>query len=205
MISEVEFKIYTKSKKFQWTANLLVYSFLFGCLGFEYVMDSYFNESNLKGVGHAGALLGLVLSLYLSITSAYRRKPLHGDLNKQLRFTPSAIYLADQCFELEQIKKIEFLIIDHYDKVELSSRGNLNPGKTNGTANVCELILHNGQNIKANFQLMYDGQFLKMKELLIHYHLENKIHFLKLIEYLGIDDYSEIQAFKKTLPSKPIK
>ena len=39
-----------------------------------------------------------------------------------------------------------------------------------------------------------------MRELLLEYYSYNKIHFLKLIEYLGICKYEEIQEFKITLP-----
>ncbi len=32
---------------------------------------------------------------------------------------------------------------------------------------------------------------------MIEYHKQDKIHFLKLIEYLGMNDYDEIQLLKK--------
>jgi hypothetical protein len=84
---------------------------------------------------------------------------------------------------------------------QYKSRGDLNPGRSNGISNACELTLINGQKICVYFQLIYIDDFLIMKNLLIKYYLESKIPFLKLIYYLRIEKYKDIQEFKKTLPT----
>ncbi|RZJ74970.1 MAG: hypothetical protein EOO47_20350 [Flavobacterium sp.] len=129
-------------------------------------------------------------------------KALNGTLDDTLRLTETEIFIGRENYLLAEISKIEFEAGDYYNRWEYQSKGNLNPARTNGTDNTCKITLKSGERIVVNFQLLFEHEFIKMKELLIHYHSENKIHFLKLIEYLEIDRYEEIQAFKKTLQSQ---
>jgi|SRR5690606_5032234 len=200
MSNQVEFKIFTRKKGFTFTVNVFVYSLLLGSLGIAYLANKYLNGSVLESFGKAGGIIGCILMIYFSITKLSARKPLNGDLSKRLIFRPSEIILDGNKIELSEIKKVEFSVEDYFDRFEYSIRGDLNPCRTNGTSNLCELILSNGEKIQVRFQLMYKGEFLKMRELLLKYYSENKIHFLRLIEYLGIEKYQEIQEFKKTLP-----
>ena len=200
MTNKIEYKIFTKKKGFQLTVNIVVYTILLGSIAIAYLADKYFGESTLESIGQAGGVLGCVLMIYFKIAQSFTRESLNGDLNKRVIFKSSEIIIADQIFSLEEIKKIEFYVGDYFDKWEYKVKGDLNPGRTNGTSNICELHLANGKMIVTRFQLMYKTEFLKMRELLVEYYSENKIHFLKLIEYLGIEKYEEIQEFKKTLP-----
>tara|TARA_R110002050_G_scaffold192212_1_gene327170 strand:- start:27 stop:473 length:447 start_codon:yes stop_codon:yes gene_type:complete len=137
--------------------------------------------------------------IYFKIIQTSKLKPLNGNLHKKLRFRTHEVLINDIIIELQEIKKFEFVLGDYFDRLQSQALGDFNPGRTNGTSNVCELTLFNGQKTKVNFHLFYEKEFLKMRELLLHYYSLNKIHFLKLIEYLGIEKYEEIQEFKKEL------
>lgn len=201
MINKIQFKIYTKDKRFHLSENKVVYSLLLGFIGMAYLANLFLSGSVIEDVGRVGGVFTCVIMLYFTITNATKRKPLNGKLNKKLVFKKDEIWIDDDKYELNEIKKIRFNVEDYFNRIEGRIRGDLSPGRSNGTANICELTLMNGQKIEVNFQLMYETEFLKMRELLIKYYTENKIHFLKLIEYLGIEKYEEIQEFKKTLPS----
>ena len=200
MTKEIEFKIFTKNKGFNITANIIVYSLLFSGIGIAYLAKRYLDNSTIESLGQGVGILACLLMIYFKITQASKRKSLNGNLNKKLRFRSREISIDDINIELNEIKKIEFYIGDYFDKWETQAPGDFSPARTNGTSNICELTLINGHKAEANFQLMYENEFLKMRELLLQYYSENKIHFLKLIEYLGIEKYEEIQEFKKTLP-----
>lgn len=201
MTKEIKFKIFTKNEGFKISENIVVYSLIFSGIGIAYIAGKHLDNSAIESIGQGIGILGCILMIYFKITQVSKRKSLNGNLNRTLRFRNNEILIDDIKIELNEIKKIEFFLNDYFDKWESQAPGDLNPGRTNGTSNICELTLINGKIIKINFQLMYENEFLKMKELLLRYYSENKIHFLKLIEYLGIEKYDEIQEFKKTLPS----
>jgi hypothetical protein len=200
MTDQIEFKLFTKKHGFQLTINIVVYTLFIGSIGIAYLADKLFDESTLETIGQTGGIFCCILIIYFKIAQSFTRESLQGDLKKSIILKPSEIIIDDQIFSLEEIKKIEFYVGDYFNRLEYKAQGDLNPGRTNGTSNICELHLTNGKMIDTRFQLMYKDEFLKTRRLLLEYYSKNKIHFLKLIEYLGIENYEEIQEFKKTLP-----
>lgn len=195
----MEFSVYEKRKGFQLTISKVVYSLLLTSIAIAYLADRKFGESRIEDIARISGIFGCVLLIYFKIAQNFMRESLNGKLNTKIKFYSDKISIDEHVYSLEQIKKIEFYICDYFNMWELRSRGDLNPSRTNGTSNVCKITLTNGEQVSVNFQLMYEDEFLKLKELLLIYHAENKIHFLKLIDYLKIDKYEDIQAFKKTL------
>lgn len=53
------------------------------------------------------------------------------------------------------------------------------------------------KNFKYNFQQDFEHDILNVKDTLIEYSKQGKLHFLNLIDILNITDYNEIQEFKK--------
>ena len=53
------------------------------------------------------------------------------------------------------------------------------------------------KNLKYNFQQDFEHDILNVKDTLIEYSKQGKLHFLNLIDILNITDYNEIQEFKK--------
>jgi hypothetical protein len=201
-MTEVEFKIFKESKDFHLSVNKVVYSLLFLSLSVAYSGGKFLGNILVRDIGVAGCFLASILIFLFKIIQQFRRKALNGTLDDTLRLTESEILIDQQNYLLDEISKIEFNVGDYYNRWEYQSKGNLNPARTHGTDNTCKITLKSGEKIVVNFQLLFEYEFHRMKELLIHYHAENKIHFLKLIEYLEIDNYEDIQAFKKTLQSK---
>lgn len=199
MIKEIEFKIFTENIGFKFSENILVYTLLFSGLGIAFLSNQYLSNITMENIGKGVGVFGCMLSIYFKITQGWKQKPLHGHLHKKLIFRTDYIIMDDLEFPLDDIKKIEFFINDYFYKRESQAPGDFEPGRSNGVFNICELTLCNNQKIRVSFQLMYEEEFMKMRDLLIHYYSENKIHFLKLIEYLEIEEYEEIQDFKRTL------
>lgn len=198
-MQEIEFKIFIKNKGAQLTVNKVVYSLMVVFSGITYLGDKYFDENLIKTFGQVGLILILILIIYFSIARLFSRESLNGTLNQSLKFSETGIEIDNTNYPLAKIKNVEFRICDYFNSRMDSYKGNLNPGRTNGTSNVCLITLIDGQKIALNFQLMYESEFLRMRELLIKYYFENKIQFLKLIAYLEIDNYKEVQEFKRSL------
>jgi len=203
-MNEIEFKIFTYKKSKRITPNLIVYSVLLSSLGTAYFSHEILEIKSLENIGLGGLLIASCLMLYFMISGNFKREPLDGTLEKRILFSENAIKVDDWRYELAMIEKVDFTIDDYDGKWRYRAGGNFNQVCSNGTNNRCQLTLKSGQKIEVQFQLMYNGEFLKLKNLLIRYHDEGKLHFLKLIEYLGIDKYEEIQEFKKTLISPPV-
>ncbi|WP_276168316.1 hypothetical protein [Zobellia alginiliquefaciens] len=126
MTNQIEFKIFTKNNGFQLTVNVIVYSLLFGSIGIAYFAYKYLDESAIERIGQAGGILGCMLMIYFKMTQSFTRKSLNGNLNKRLVFKTSEIIVDETKIELINIKKIEFVVEDYFDKWEYQSRGDFN-------------------------------------------------------------------------------
>lgn len=127
---------------------------------------------------------------------------------------PQRTIIGEIVFEKEKIKVngIEYLL-DGLSKITFTDCGNhLRQGdgyfdknnaiEPNAKDNAIALQLNNGETIAAYLQLNNRYHIRDIQEQLIHYHNEGKLHFLNLIDVLGIEDYNAIQYFKQQLPNK---
>ena len=73
------------------------------------------------------------------------------------------------------------------------------PHLSNGLDNQFLLSLKNGEKIKCNFLQTESEKIEFFTEIFIHYHKKGIISWLKLLEILNIEDYNEIQKFKKEI------
>lgn len=192
------FNIYRENKKFRVTRNMVVYSVLSTSLTIAYASD-YLINSKLETIGKYGIFIGFTLAIIFQILQYFQRKPLNGKIEGVIEFNSKAIVIDNKEFNLEDVKKIDLTVDDYLDRRELQMRGDFNQGRTNGIANVLLITFKNGESLKTNFQINYKDDFLKLRQELITYHLYGKISFLKLIHLLNIDNYAEIQEFKKTI------
>jgi len=201
-MNEIEFKIFKPGPEPKLTRNKVVYTLYITSIVIVFLANKYLEDGVLLKIGVFGVMLSNILIIYFKITQHAKSEPLNGIISGKLIFRSKEISIENCVYSLDDIKKIEFTILDYLDKWELPARGDLAPARKNGTSNTCEITLINGQKIKVNFQLILKDEFKRMRELLILYYSENKLHFLRLIDHLGIDKYEDIQEFKKTLPSK---
>jgi hypothetical protein len=125
---------------------------------------------------------------------------LKGDFVGYLIFTPEKISANKEEFEFEEIVKLEIFAED-FDGMFSGSSRSIETKLSNGVNNRITIHLKNGGRKGFYFLQTYEGEFLKkMKDLLIAYHLKEKISFLALIQQIGIsDNYERIQEFKKEL------
>lgn len=206
MLEDIEFKIYTKNKGLHLSYDIIVYPFFLLSIGIAWFGRDYLNRDFIEKTGQYLGILSLVTAIILMIMRPFTKKPLNGKLNRLLILKKDKILINNDEYALKEIKKIEFYLLDYDGKKEWLHYGrySLEPGLSNGTGNICHIILQSGQEIRVRFQLNYKNEFRKTDQHLIHYYTEGKIHFLKLIEYLDISEYEAIQDFKATLPEVKI-
>ncbi len=196
------FKIYTPKNKFYWSNNLIVYSLLVFCflpVGIEVFMLKHENDqvSGFSRILAYGIPIMLFVSVIFGIISFFQHRPLRGMLDGEIIFESERIIINGKEFDIASLTKISFVILD-YKGMFIGGRGDLNGRKSNGVGNRIALY-KNGTPQVYYFQLEYKGQLKNIKEQLIQYHLAGKLHFLQLIDILGISKYDEIQEFKKEI------
>jgi len=197
------FAIFEKTKKFYWSNNRIIYPIIFGCIGILYLKQklgferSFFDEFVI-GIFVLTFFIGIVLS----IRGFGKPDPLRGRLNGFITFEKEKIIFDQQIFRLEEFKKIEITNNDYYGRIKSSSKGNFNSTRSNGVDNKIEITFCNGEKKIFYFELYNSNDLEKVKEELINYYLNGKLHFLNLIDVLGITKYEEIQDFKKEIASK---
>lgn len=196
------FKIYTPVKKVYISNDLIVYLLI----GFGVLSATSFAISNLIG-RNLSLIIGMVFLICLilsflvcvglAIRAVFKYQPLYGVLSGQVIFENDSISVDNRVYELDDISKINFAIIDHKD-LYIGRRGGLDGRKSQGVGNTFSFMVDNKQ-LTYQFQLLYKGQIKEIKDQLISYHIAGKLHFLHLIELLGITKYEDIQEFKQQL------
>ncbi|MDD2982912.1 MAG: hypothetical protein PHQ74_05955 [Crocinitomicaceae bacterium] len=198
-MEEVSFPLFTPRKTFQITHDLVVWSLFIISFAVFYFSDRYLGEGLMKDIGKIGLYISLFLFAFFTIFRAFLYKIIHGKIGGALIFRKNEIVVGDETYSMSQIKKIELHFDDYHGKLETGK--SLNPARSVGIENTVFLTFIDGERRPIHFQIYHKGEFDKMHALIKAYYLQNKIHFLKLIEYLGISDYDEIQEFKKSLPA----
>ena len=136
------------------------------------------------------------VSIYFFIKKFWTYKFLDGELAGSLIISLDYIKIATQSFTINEIKKIDFHAINYYGKRE-DYRNNFNPILSQGTSNFVELFLNNGQKIKTYFKLNFKEHHKILYPFVVEMIKHGKISVLRGTEILGINDYDEIQEFKR--------
>ncbi len=171
-------------------------------LAFAWLNNEFLGWIFLDWILRAGGVVIGVVSIYFHIYSLNEKEKLDGDFIGFLVFRIEGIRAGELDILVQDIEKIEFHVYD-YDGCKNSNYRSIEPKVSNGTNNQVRLKMKDSLELKFNFQLKYGNEFeKKMWDLLIFYHLADKISFLALIQYIGISDsYERIQEFKKELTS----
>ena len=196
------FNVYKKQKKMYWTNTLIVYTIFFICVAIGYFKKNilgFEKRDVFENILIFIAICSLVYGLIMKLTGLARYEPLKGKMGGFLTLDLTKIIIEDEVYNISDIKKIEFDCGDYYGRFKYTSRGSFEANLSRGVDNTISLTLNSGKIISSNFELYNKNDLEKARLELINYYLENKIHFLKLIDYLGITDYDQIQEFKKTL------
>ena len=199
------FKIFVPVKKFYFTANTVIYplaGFFFLPMAFElFVLRHEYEEiTALSKICLWVSVMAGIVGFFFKIFRSSRKKPLLGRMEGNIVFSANDITVNNRVYTLTDIEKISFPCFDDYEGRKEDFRDtNYNGRISQGVDNKVILSLKNGQEVVVQFQLERRYEIREMRPELVHYHNEGKIHFLHLIDVLGIVDYNAIQIFKKSL------
>jgi hypothetical protein len=195
------FRVFKPQKGFFLTNNMVVSS-LFGLSFLLFIVEKYVlgHSSNLSILATAAAffmLSAFALSIIFGAMSTFKYKPFRGELLELMYFYNDKIVYKDEVYFINDLKAVDVYANDYSGS--LDSGRDFNWKISNGTGNTIVLITEDRKKITYNFQILNEGDIFKIKDQLIHYHLANKISWLRLLDILSITDYDEIQQFKKVV------
>lgn len=192
------FTIYTKSNKFYWSNNKIIFPILFICLiiilttNKGSVIEKNFLNNFLLGI----MLLTFTCGIILRLISIPKTEPLQGELDGFLIFEMDSIQIQNEIFYFEEIRNIEISNDDYYGKLVGNTRGNFNSPRSNGVGNYIRIKLYSGELKICNFELYNSDDFQKIRRELINYYLNGKIEFENLTNVLGEKSRGGIEEFK---------
>jgi len=138
--------------------------------------------------------IGIILFTFiLGFANIFRKKPLNGTLDGTIIFNPENLVINDLKIELHEINKIFLRVNDYEGKTQTIIRISLFPRISNGTNNLLDLELKNGEKIKLFFQIEYESQVEELKPFVFSLIKNEIINFEKGIEWLQIDSETEIK------------
>ena len=196
---ENQYRIFKASNKFVLTANMVIYTLLFGVLGTAYLSQKYWQDSNIENFSIIIGVLTAVAAIILAFAGLFTRKTLRGKLEGILVLKEDSVIIDNRKIDISDIGKIDFIVGDYLDRLESGFRGDFNPKRSNGIYNYCKIELSNGEKINIQFQLLNKNDFDRNRDCMISYYKKGKITFMKLIHILNIEGYERIQEFKSSL------
>lgn len=180
------FNVYKKQKKMYWTNTLIVYTIFFICVAIGYFKKNilgFEKRDVFENILIFIAICSLVYGLIMKLTGLVRYEPLKGKMGGFLTLDLTKIIIEDEVYNISDIKKIEFDCGDYYGRFKYTPRWSFEANLSRGVDNTISLTLNSGKIISSNFELYNKNDLEKARLELINYYLENKIHFLKLIDY----------------------
>ena len=132
------------------------------------------------------------------ISNFFLQQRKNGEFKGKLELEINSIKINGTKYELNEISKISIRASD-FEGQFFSTQFAFARHSSNGLNNELIIKLVNGKEIKCHF-LQTTGQRIKnFKDHLTDYHLKGKMSWLHLLEVLEMEDYNEIQIFKKEL------
>lgn len=189
------FKIVEKNHKifFLTKGNIL-----FGIMLILAVTNNYLDE-NISLVRYLFGLSILTVGIYF-LTENIRYEKFRGKYNGILKFSKNNLKINEREIELNQIKKI-FLRTDDYKGVK-----GYHPAirMSNGTNNLLDLELTNGEKIKLFFQIEYENQVEELRPFIISLIKNELLTIEKGIEILKLDNDYILDNFIEELNKKEL-
>lgn len=138
-----------------------------------------------------------LLGIMLKVISFFIKKPKR-ILEGTITFEKESITVNENKYDLSVISKLQFSDHGNYLR-KAESFSTDKESWPNGKDISVLLNLTDGSEIIKYFELNHRGQMQDIRPQLVYYHNEGKLHFLNLIDILGIEDYNAIQIFKNSL------
>lgn len=165
---------------------------------------SYLNSTQYFDFGNWLILILVIWVLYVAgcmISNFFLHECKNGEYKGKLELQLDSIIINKTKYELNDIKKISIRSND-YEGQFVNTSFEFTRKLSNGLNNELVLKLTDGNEVQCNF-FQTKGQRIKhFKELLTNYHLKGKISWLHLLSVLEMEDYDEIQIFKKKLKER---
>ncbi len=194
----MKYRILNKNKKFYWTANSIFSSIIFITALPVFIKILIFESSKLTTLDEILMVI-LCISFIIGIVVGFSKigkfVTLKGELNSELEFLFNSVKINEREILLEKVQKIEINAFDF--KGAYASSKNLDGTFSNGVNNTIKIYLIDGTKTEVFFQQIIENQIRNEKQNLINYCNQGKLHYLNLLEMLGINNYEEIQNFKK--------
>jgi len=197
-----KFTLFTPVNKLYFTRNLVTCTlFVLGLIPvvFEiYVLEHREHLTLFSSYFAYLSFLAILLHFISMLGNSVRQETLKGIIGGSLFFELDQIVINDEKYLLADIRKLNIYMNDYVGKISLNYR-TANGRISRGVGN--SIIIHLSNGDKKTFYFQQTDQYSNqhIREQLIHYHLTGKLHWLNLIDVLCINDYEEIQDFKKTL------
>ncbi len=200
-----QFNIYKKSSKICINRNHIIHMVLVFCFIVMIVKLLIF-KSNKFSIFEAICFCITISTIFvgriLQIVYRNKFKKLNGNLESRLKLENDKILVDEIIYDLSEIEKLEFNCNDYKGLSTFEwfgNRVNYENGLSNGTNNSIMIKMNNNTTYTYYFQQQKENEICNAKSQLINYYNTGKLHFLNLIDTLGIKEYEEIQIFKSTL------
>jgi hypothetical protein len=199
-MDEVRFHLFVRKETSRINRDFLSLTIFVLSLAILWLNDEFFGWTFLDWTVKmlfAVAVMGHVFLLFYSMNE---KEKLDGKFIGYVTFSTEKILAHKKEFKLDSFVKIEFNVGD-YDGLSTGASRSIEPKISNGVNNRLSIKSIDGLTYDFNFQLTNKNEFeKKMRDILIAYHLKDKISFLALIQLIGISDsYERIQEFKREL------
>lgn len=201
-MSEIKFPLFIKNQKNRFSRSFWIFSIWLGSLLVLWLNQKFLKIDFIESTFYPFAMIGWFVYFFFIFYSMNEKEKLNGKFVGYLIFDLEKVIAGEKEFRLSEIQKFEFTYSD-FDGKKWVNFKSPDPKVSNGVNNRVTIKFKNGDPLEFFFYQDYEDEFrMKMKDLLIDYHRQDKISFLALIQYIGIsDDYERIQEFKKKLYS----
>ncbi|APG64185.1 hypothetical protein LPB136_01850 [Tenacibaculum todarodis] len=162
-----------------------------------YLKQSY--DFDFKGIETGILVLGTIYIIGLLISTFFRYESEVGEYCGRIIFHENHINIENNDYYLEEIQKLEFFSTFDVKGDFTNYLLEFTPHLSNGLSNSFILTLKNGKQIEYNFLQTKSEQIKYYKDVLTNYYKKGIISWLELLNTLNIEDYNEIQNFKKEL------
>jgi hypothetical protein len=154
---------------------------------------------DFKGIETGILILGTIYIIGLLISTFFRYEREIGEFYGRISFYKNHINIENKDYNIEEIQKLEFFSTYDIKGDFTNYLLEFTPHLSNGLNNSFVLTLKNGKQIEYNFLQTKSEQIKYYKEVLTNYHKNGIISWLELLNILNIEDYNEIQKFKKEI------